>query len=131
MYESSQSVHETHQSTQMSSESQAASAYQAPSVMVSSAELHQSLGDVGKYGKDTAAKRATGSETCRISSGFDQPADFNMQGMPLVLTSSVDCCNACLGNSRRSLILSVCLTALYRMQVLGVASGQPELLPEV
>ena len=39
--------------------------------------------------KEVAAK------TCKVSKGFDQPAEYNIHSKPLVLHLSFQCCNEC------------------------------------
>eukprot|EP00210_Caulerpa_lentillifera_P003219 g3075.t1 len=71
---------------------------QTSTKMASLAELKESAGD-SKYGKGVYIGNSTEPSQCSFSEGFDQPAKFDLLKEPLILTTSYDCCHACMQNS--------------------------------
>ena len=95
-----------------------------PSEMVSTAELAASAGDIGEYGKETGSRAAKEGDRCRVSNGFDQPAEFNLMPDPLTLMEAYLCCDSCNQNPSKQLLSEAISLRLCAEQVANLGCGR-------
>ena len=70
---------------------------------------------------------------CTVKKGFDQPAEYNMEGSPIQVPFSYMCCNECAkhrGGEFRQIFKFGNLIVCCRMQVMGLQCSKKGMFPE-